>query len=116
MRRDLLKQLAAIGIYLLTLFMLTLYIPTRWDYVVRAEFREVPLADKELEQWLLEQPGVDMASIHRDGKQVVVTWGNNRVYAWNPSTVNLWDEFERFGYKGVVTYEERKDYRDRVGG
>jgi hypothetical protein len=114
--RRLLKHMASctlFGLYLLFLFVVTFYVPTRWDYTVQAEFRELPPDDKGLEQWLLEQPGVDGGSVHRDGKRVVATWGNNRVYVWHPSTLNLRDEFEEFGYKEVVSYDEHKNCRDR---
>jgi hypothetical protein len=83
------------------------------DYFVRAEFEDLPDSDVALEKWLFDQPGVYIGVIHREGNALSLSWGNSRTHYWNSVTPNVRAEFERFGYKGVIWYEERKQYRDK---
>jgi hypothetical protein len=118
-RSPLLKLLTFFGIlafvlvccYVLRHLVIGSFIPM--DYVVEAEFQELPPDDKELEQWLLKQPGVYIGFVQRDGNRVVAVWGNTRTFYWNSVTPNLRDEFERFGYNKLVSYQESKSYRDK---
>jgi hypothetical protein len=82
-------------------------------YVVEAEFQELPPDDKALEQWLLDQPDVYGGSVWRDGKRVQAVWGNSRTSYRDGVTPSLREEFERFGYKRLVGYQESKGYRDK---
>jgi hypothetical protein len=83
------------------------------DYVVEAEFEELPPDDSELKAWLLKQPGVYIAFVDRDGQTVGAIWGNSSTTYLHPVTPNLRKEFERFGCKGLISYKERKEYRDK---
>jgi hypothetical protein len=83
------------------------------DYVVRAEFQELPPTDEALEQWLLQQPGVYIGFVEREGNTVVLAWGNAGTHIWDPASPNIRPEFENFGYKGLVRYREKKEYRDK---
>jgi hypothetical protein len=83
------------------------------DYVVRAEFQELPPGDDELKHWLLEQPGVCGCFVQREGRKVTVVWGHSETHIWNAVTPNLREHFEQFGYKGLTAYEEEKSYRDK---
>jgi len=83
------------------------------NYVVQAEFEELPASDKELEKWLLSQPHVYIGSVHRQKGTVVLIWGNLKTRYWDPITPDVRPRFERFGYKGLTNYREKKDYRDK---
>jgi hypothetical protein len=45
-----------------------LLFPPPVDYVVRAEFQELPASEQPIEQWLLNEPGVYIGSVRREGK------------------------------------------------
>jgi len=84
------------------------------DYVVRAEFDELPPNDKELEQWLLGQPGVSFGRVQREDKTITAVWGYDGTSYRDPVTPILREQFESFGYKGLLNYEEEKRwYHDR---
>lgn len=102
---------SSLGVALLLLAEFVVHIPM--DYVVRAEFQELPASDQELEEWLLQQPGVYIGFVHREGSKVVLVWGHTQTHFWNPVTPNVQVEFERFGYRGLMDYREEKGYRDR---
>ena len=83
------------------------------EYAVEAEFRELPPDDKELEQWLLGQPGVYIGFVQRDANRVVAFWCNGDTYYWDPVTPDLREIHEKLGYKQLVSYREWKDFRDK---
>jgi hypothetical protein len=83
------------------------------DYVVEAEFQELPPDDEELDEWLLAQPDVYIGYVQRDGNRIIAVWGNSRTHWWNAVTPNLRSDFERFGYKNLVSYRESKKWRDK---
>lgn len=82
-----------------------------FSYGVRAEFREVPPEDKELEQWLASQPGVVRVGVGRDGKVIQVVWIMVQNLRGSPSAPDIRSEFERLGYRGLVDYNG--DWVDR---
>jgi hypothetical protein len=117
-RSLLLTSIVALGAFVLLLavwfHLLPLFLPyIPMDYVVEAEFQELPPDDKELEEWLFAQPGVYIGFVERDNRRIVAVWGNCRTSYYDPVTPNLRDEFEKFGYKGIISYREQKDYRDK---
>jgi hypothetical protein len=83
------------------------------DFGVVAEFRELPPTDDELKQWLVKQPGVYIGLVQRHGNTVSLIWGHTHRRLSDPITPAVRDEFERFGCKGLVSYAEEKDYRDK---
>lgn len=83
------------------------------DYVVGAEFRELPADDKELQQWLLSQPDVYIGFVQREGNKLTAVWGHARNGFRDPVTPNLRQQFEKFGYKELTTYHEEKCFRDK---
>jgi hypothetical protein len=83
------------------------------DYVVTAEFRELPESDKELAEWLRNQPGVYIAFVDRKGSEVTALWGYSGNTVWQPVTPDLRGEFERLGYKGLLQYREEKSVHDK---
>jgi hypothetical protein len=95
------------------LFLAELVFAPPMDYIVRAEFEELPDSDAALEKWLFNQPGVYIGFVHREGNTLSLVWGNSRTHYWNSVTPNVQAEFERFGYKGLIRYQERKEYRDK---
>lgn len=83
------------------------------DYTVVAEFRELPLTDGNLKQWLRSQPGVYISFVERTGNSVSLLWGHAKTSFRDPVTPNIREEFERLGYKGAVNYKESKHRHDR---
>jgi hypothetical protein len=113
------RRFALLALILGSILLATLFL-TVWvafsppiDYVVRAEFQELPPGDEDLKQWLLDQPGVYIGFVQREGRKVTVVWGHSETHIWNSVTPNLREHFEKFGYKGLTAYEEAKSYRDK---
>jgi hypothetical protein len=99
------------GCYSLPFVMVLYYMPM--DYVVEAEFEELPPDDEALQKWLLGQSGVYIGGIERRRNRIVAVWGNTKTFYWNAVTPNLRDQFENFGYKKPLLYKEKKSYRDK---
>src|SRR5947209_4035373 len=54
------------------------------DYVVEAEFQELPPDDHEPEQWLRAQPGVIVYHVGRNGHKLTLDWVNVNSSPWAP--------------------------------
>jgi hypothetical protein len=102
-----------LGLAFAMLFVVHVVFAPPMDYVVRAQFQELPASDDELKGWLLNQPGVYTGFVQREGRTLVLIWGNTRTHFWNPVTPNVRAQFERFGYRGLLHYHEEKSYRDK---
>lgn len=82
-------------------------------YDIFAEFRELPSTDDELQEWLENQPNFYICSVHRDGNTLnIVIFHVTKSYS-QPVDPCVLDEFERFGYLGLVSYREEKSRRDK---
>ena len=82
-------------------------------YMVHAEFLELPPTDEALKEWLLQQPGVYQGLIVREGNSLTLNWFHITKRFADPISPTVRDEFERFGYKGLVNYSENKGRVDK---
>lgn len=70
------------------------------SHVVRAEFDRLPANDKELEEWLRNQPGVIKVLIdRRDGQALIVCWIRVHKINENPPNPDLEQAWKQFGYE-----------------
>ena len=83
------------------------------DYVVSAEFEDLPESDHELEEWLQSQSGVYIIRVQREGNKVIWCWGYASTNLEDPVTPDLRLVFSEFGYRGMTNYQENKEYRDK---
>jgi hypothetical protein len=104
---------AAVGLCAVQLYVGRLPFEPPMDYIVRAEFQELPTTDEALQQWLLQQPGVYIGFVRREGNTVILAWGHTRTHFWDPITPDVRVAFNTFGYKGLAHYSEEKEYRDK---
>ena len=88
-------------------------IPASQGYSVRAAFAKLPANDRELEQWLRNQPGVVSHTAHvlRDGQVVRVSWIMTQDLAGKPHTPDLLPAWQRMGYSNPATVDW--DWRDK---
>jgi hypothetical protein len=71
-------------------------------YEVRAEFRAMPTDDEPFRLWVVDQPGVWAADVHRDAKGINVVFGMSRNLRDQPPPPDFHGNFERFGYHGLT--------------
>jgi len=74
-------------------------------YGFRAEFAELPIDDAALAEWLAEQPGVIKAFVNREPSSIRVHWIMSRDLTGNPPIPDCREQFDRFGYKGLKTFD-----------
>lgn len=82
-------------------------IPASRGYSISAEFAELPANDRELEQWLRNQPGVvkHTAQVTRDGHVVFISWIMTQNVGGNPRTPDVRTAWQRMGYSTPTTVD-----------
>jgi hypothetical protein len=75
-------------------------------YGIRAGFTQFPRDDEALETWLAAQPGVVRVASCRDNGAIRVYWIMVRDVSGNPPAPDVRQAFERFGYRGLTSYDD----------
>ena len=82
------------------------HVPVVHRHVVNATFSELPKNERELTNWLDRQPGVSLAVVGQHGSTIRIAWEMDQPLMGGMKSPSVQQELPRFGYKGVLSYEE----------
>jgi hypothetical protein len=108
-QRKLIKFLAAGMVLFLILWASWLWMCTQvrasFIYGTRAEYAVMPGDDKELEKWMMEQPGMAKVFVFREGKELVIHFIMSQNLNREPPIPDIKAKCESLGYKGLITFK-----------